>query len=180
MGERDFDGYRPLVRFGPGELVAWVDKRDRLRGVVPREEVRRQNLRHRSVYVFVWNVKDELLVHQRAWTKDLYPGYWDLCVSGVPRWHESNDEAARRELAEEIGVSDAALLPLFSFSYEDTKNKVVGYVYWCEIEQPVRIQGEEILVIEFLRRDQVEQWIGTRQVCPDSLTAWRILTGQVK
>ena len=41
----------------------------------------------------------------------------------------SYDDGARRELAEEVGIRDAAPEPLFDFAYEDAANQVNGRVY---------------------------------------------------
>ena len=66
-------------------------------------------------------VAGDVLVHRRAGWKDLWPGYWDLAVGGVVGVGEPWPAAARRELAEELGVEVVELFELGGFSYEDAK-----------------------------------------------------------
>src|SRR5262245_30054790 len=106
------------------ELVDVVDTDDRVVRRVSRAEMRRDNLLHRAVYLLVWNGRDELFVHRRTPTKDVYPGYYDVTVGGVVGAGESYDEAARRELAEEVGIADAVLTPLFALRYADVSTQL--------------------------------------------------------
>ncbi len=59
-----------------------------------------------------WMLRDELYVHRRTETKDVYPGYLDVCAGGVNAAGESYDTCAARELEEELGVSGEAGLPV--------------------------------------------------------------------
>jgi isopentenyldiphosphate isomerase len=160
------------------EIVAWVDDDDRVLAPVTRGEIRRRNLLHRAVYVFVWNRRGELLVHQRTWSKDLYPGYWDVCVGGVPRFDEGYDEAAQRELREELGIHRARVSYLFSFRYRDADSRVLGRAYRAVVDEPLEPQPEEILATSFLPLSQIERWLAEHQVCPDSRVAYALLTGE--
>lgn len=81
--------------------------------VVPRWRMRAENLRHRSTAIVVLSTDGRLLVHRRADTKDLLPGWWDVCAGGVVTFGETYDESAARELAEELGVVGVTLQPGF-------------------------------------------------------------------
>src|SRR6185369_7241845 len=126
------------------ELIDVVDADDRVVKQATRGETRRQNLRHRATYILVFNPKGQLFVHQRTQTKDVYPGYFDVCVGGVVAAGESYEDGARRELAEEIGVTDAPLRRLVSFQFTDPTNQVNGTVFSCTYDGPLRLQAEEI------------------------------------
>jgi 8-oxo-dGTP pyrophosphatase MutT (NUDIX family)/uncharacterized protein YqgV (UPF0045/DUF77 family) len=86
------------------ELVEWVDDDDRLIDVIPRSRMRQENLLHRSVAIIVTTTEGELVVQRRSDTKDVYPGWWDIGAGGVLTAGEEADEAATRELYEELGV----------------------------------------------------------------------------
>ncbi len=73
----------PAASRGAEELVDVVDADDNVVAVVPRSRMRAENLRHRSVGIMVVNHVGEILIHRRADTKDVWPGWWDLAVGGV-------------------------------------------------------------------------------------------------
>jgi isopentenyldiphosphate isomerase len=57
-----------VVSSAAQEPVEVVDEDDRVLGVVPRARMRRENLRHRAVFVAVYATDGRLLVHRRAET----------------------------------------------------------------------------------------------------------------
>lgn len=86
------------------EPVEWLDDHGQVIEVVPRSRLRAQNLLHHSVAIIVLSSDGRLLVHQRSATKDLRPSWWDVCAGGVVGAGEAVELAARRELAEELGI----------------------------------------------------------------------------
>jgi isopentenyldiphosphate isomerase len=153
------------------ELVDVVDAEDRVIGRATRAEMRAQKLRHRATYILVFNTRGQLFVHQRTPTKDIYPSYFDVVVGGVVGADETYDDGARRELAEELGVTTAVPRPILGFQYEDADNRVNGRVYSCSYDGPLTLQPEEIAQGEWLDLDVVLE--RTRQVpfCPDGIEA---------
>jgi len=162
------------------EVVAVVDDDDRVVGHATRREVRERNLRHRSVYILVFNSADQLFIHRRTTTKDIYPGYWDVAVGGVLQAAEEYEPAARRELEEELGVAGIPLRPLFRLRYEDAENRVWGAVYRCTFDGPLRLQVTEIERGEWLHLPAVLARTQSERFCPDGLAALRryALTGK--
>jgi isopentenyldiphosphate isomerase len=156
------------------ELVDIVDERDRVVTQATRHEVRARNLRHRAVYILVFNSRGQLFVHQRTQAKDVFPGYWDVAVGGVLSAGEDYDGGARRELAEELGITDAALRRLFPLRYEDTQNRVCGMLYSCLWDEVVRLQASEIAAGDWVDLDVVLERTRRDQFCPDGLEALRL------
>jgi 8-oxo-dGTP pyrophosphatase MutT (NUDIX family) len=76
--------------------------------------------------------------------KDIYPGYYDVAAGGVVLAGETYDESARRELQEELGISNASLTSFFTFFYQEGKNRVWGRVYSCTHDGELALQTEEI------------------------------------
>ncbi len=158
---------------GAGELVDVVDGDDRVLRRVTRAEMRRGNLLHRAVYLLVQNAREELLVHRRTTTKDVYPGFFDVTVGGVVGAGEDYDAAARRELAEEVGIVGAPLTPLFGVRYEDPSTKLVGRAYLARHDGRVALQAEEIVWGAFVGLDEVERIIREERCCPDGIQVLR-------
>ncbi|MBL8176163.1 MAG: NUDIX domain-containing protein [Bryobacterales bacterium] len=154
------------------EMVAIVDVDNRVIGAAPRHEMRSRNLPHRATYVFVFNPSGDLYVQHRTWTKDVYPGYWDLAAGGVVLDGESYDESASRELEEEMGIRGVTLHPWFEF-YFDGAGKCWGRAYSCVWDGPVVPQAEEVQSVTLASVDTILSGWDGRLMTPDSLLALR-------
>jgi len=152
-----------------GELIDELDAMGMVVGEVTRAEMRRGNLLHRSVFIVVRNDVDELLIHRRAAWKDLWPDVWDIAVSGVVAAGEAWELAAARELIEELGVS-AELAYLGEGSYEDDDVREVARIYQARCEGPFDFSDNEIVEAVWVPIGDLREWLGGRQVCPDSMS----------
>ncbi len=127
------------------ERVWVVDDHNRPIGVASRARMRAERLGHRVTYVFVHDGAGRVFVHLRTPIKDVYPGYYDAAAGGVVLAGERYDESARRELAEELGVSGVALTPHLDLRYVDADTQCWGRVYTCCHRGPFRFQPEEVV-----------------------------------
>ncbi|MEO6030131.1 MAG: NUDIX domain-containing protein [Candidatus Binatia bacterium] len=155
------------------ELVDVVDEADRVLRRATRAEMRRDNLLHRAVYILVRGSYSDLFVHRRTITKDVYPGYWDVTVGGVVGAGEDYDTAARRELAEEIGVECDSVEPLFAVRYQDASTQLIGRAYLARHDGPLRLQVEEIAYGSFVTLAEAERIIRDEPCCPDGVQVLR-------
>lgn len=155
--------------------------------VVTRQQMRARNLRHRCTYVAVLagdrpaqtepergarvDPSTGLWVHQRAAWKDVHPSYWDLGFGGVCGVGEAWRPSAKRELAEEAGVTGVPLTEIGSVRYEDRSTSVVGrcFLAWWP-EEPTCPDGE-VVALATVALEDLERWVTTRDVCPDSVAA---------
>ena len=86
------------------ELFYRVDEKDNVLGFITRKEAHRnREIIHRSVYVLVRNIQGQLLFQKRSPNKDTYPGHWALGVAGHVTYGQTYEEAAVREVQEELG-----------------------------------------------------------------------------
>jgi len=153
----------------PGlELVDVIDEQGNVVATVTRQEMRARRLPHRCVYILVFNSQGKVFIHLRTPAKDLFPSRWDVTVGGVLASGESFDQAAKRELREELGV-DAVIEPLFLFPYSDESTNVQGKVYRVRHDGPFRLQSEEIVRGEFVDVREFKERAATQPFCPDGL-----------
>ncbi len=139
--------------------------------------MRARRLPHRSTYILVLNARGELFVHLRTPTKDVYPSHWDPCVGGVLAAGEDFATGARRELAEELGVT-APLEELVPLRWEDAHTVVRGMVYRARHDGPFTLQPEEVVRGEFLPFELLEERARWEPVCPDGLAVVRRYRGR--
>jgi 8-oxo-dGTP pyrophosphatase MutT (NUDIX family) len=163
------DGDEAAAAAAADELVEVVDEAGTVLDVVPRSVMRAQRLRHRCTYIVVVDLSERLVVHQRALWKDVWPGRWDVAFGGVVAVGEDWGPAALRELREEAGV-EAGLQALGGGPYDDADVSVLGQVYLARHDGPFAFPDGEVLQVDRIPLDDVERWISTHELCPDSLT----------
>jgi isopentenyl-diphosphate delta-isomerase len=87
------------------EKVILVNEKDEPIGLMPKMEAHEKGLLHRAFSVFVFNDKNELMLQQRALSKYHSPGLWTNTCCSHQREEESNIEAGKRRLGEEMGFT---------------------------------------------------------------------------
>lgn len=162
------------------ELVDIVNEHDVVVEVVDRRRMRAERLRHRAVFVMVMSGDGRLLVHRRSDAKDLWPGWWDIAVGGVVAAGESYDVAARRELAEEIGVTAAEVLmkPVGGGHYSDADVSLIGRCYTVTWDGPLHFADGEVAEARWVTGTELAQLRHDHLFLPDSLALFAHLIEQ--
>jgi 8-oxo-dGTP pyrophosphatase MutT (NUDIX family) len=153
------------------ELVDVVDDGDRVVVTVTRAAMRAGRLRHRCVSIAVVGTDGRLLVHRRAATKDVWPGMWDIAAGGVVGAGEGYDAAARRELAEELGIVADHLEFLGGGRYDDAEVDLLGRGYRCTHDGPFTFTDGEIAEVRWVDRAGLETLRSEQPFVPDNM-AW--------
>ncbi|WP_350291303.1 isopentenyl-diphosphate Delta-isomerase [uncultured Croceitalea sp.] len=99
------------------EQVILVNKNDEPIGLMPKMEAHEKAILHRAFSVFVMNNKGEIMLQQRAADKYHSPLLWTNTCCSHQRDGETNIEAGKRRLQEEMGFK-VELKELFSFIYK--------------------------------------------------------------
>ena len=158
----------------PGdELLDVVDDHDRVVGRATRREVRLGRLLHRFSSILCWDPDGRLYVHRRTDDKDVYPGMYDMAAGGVLAAGESYLEAARRELAEELGVVGPEPRFLFKHRYRGSENPSWSALFEVTWDGPVTPQASEIAWGAFLTLEELAAGIEAWPFVPDGLEIFR-------
>lgn len=153
----------------PHEMVEEVDATGAVKRLVTRREMRAQSLWHRSVFIAVLSESDQILVHRRAETKDVWPGCWDVAVGGVLQPGEEWEHAALRELSEELGITGVKVELLGTGVYVDNDVKLVAASFACRTEGPFVFADGEITEAHWVSRDELPVWLSAKKFLPDSV-----------
>lgn len=135
------------------EMLEVVDERGRFVRAASRTECHADaRLIHRSVSVLVYDPAGRLFVQTRARSKDTYPGMRDLSATGHVRLGEAWEEAAARELREELGIA-ALLRPLGTLLVPMPAETELAAIYRCTHDGPLRPDPKELEGGAFLSPD---------------------------
>ena len=85
------------------EKVILVDENDNQIGLMAKMEAHEKAILHRAFSVFIFNNNNELMLQQRALHKYHSPGLWTNTCCSHQRDGETNIEAGKRRLKEEMG-----------------------------------------------------------------------------
>ena len=99
------------------EQVVLVDEKDNPIGLMEKMEAHEKALLHRAFSVFIFNSKGELMLQQRAASKYHSPLLWTNTCCSHQRDGETNLEAGKRRLQEEMGFV-TEIKEVFSFIYK--------------------------------------------------------------
>jgi 16S rRNA (adenine1518-N6/adenine1519-N6)-dimethyltransferase len=159
----------------PEERFPVVDKHDRKIGEARRSEVHENNLRHRAIHVLIFNQKGELLLQKRSPWKDRHPSLWDSSAAGHVSVDEEYDAAARRELAEELGV-ETKLNRVAKIQASERTGEEFIWLYSGESEGPFHFPRMEIDAVQFFPIEVVDKWNAQKpeEFAPGFRECWAI------
>lgn len=97
------------------ELVERVDDQDHMLGVVvSRQQAILEGWLHRVAVTVCRDERGRILVHRRSKQLSRFPGLYEVVIGGAVDVGESYEQAAARELAEELGIR---VLPRLLFTF---------------------------------------------------------------
>lgn len=115
-----------------GELVDRVDENDLVIGVVDRAEAIEKGWLHRVATTVCRDPLGRILVHRRPDGASRFPGQYNWLIGGAAEAGESWEQAAARELGEELGVFGVPVRPVFRFLCEGEISP-----YWLGVHEAV-------------------------------------------
>ena len=152
----------------PSERFEIVDDEDRVIGTAWRHECHgNPALAHRTAHVVVRSRDGRVLLQKRSLTKDVQPGRWDTAVGGHLHLGETYEQAARREMAEEIGLDRR--LPLTHWFDTRIRNPIESEhvrVFGLTHDGPFVPQADEVDELRFWTAAEVDQALGADVFTP--------------
>lgn len=97
--------------------IILVNELDEPTGAMEKMEVHQKALLHRAFSIFIFNGKNDMLLHKRASGKYHSPGLWTNACCSHPAPGQATLEAAEKRLQEEMGIS-TPLTKAFDFIYK--------------------------------------------------------------
>ena len=159
-----------------------VNENDEVVGVIPSNEKVSSN-QLRFINIMIFNKENKLLVPIRSKNRKIFPGCYDFSVGGHVNTKESYEEAAYRELQEELGIKNVQLKKIAYFNPFHTESftfqtlyrliydeKIENYdkdgidsLQYMKIEEvkelvkkhPEKFKGDYIVVLKYLEQNHI-------------------------
>lgn len=149
------------------EIFPVVDREGRTVGKATRGECHNgSHLLHPVVHLHVFNSKDELYLQRRPDWKDIQPGKWDTAVGGHVDYGESTADALRREVREELGITEFVPEHMVSYVFDSERESEYVNVYRTVYDGEVR-PSEELDGGRFWALDEIRASLGCGVFTPN-------------
>jgi isopentenyldiphosphate isomerase len=153
--------------------IAIVNEKDEVIGSAMLPDAWRDGLIHRIVRVLVEDEQGRLLLQRRSPQMGLFSNCWGESSAGHVDEGEGYLEAAKREMAEEIGLSGIELEEVATYRtsgvYEGRKLNRFNRLYKARVPSDIKINfsPEEVSEVQWLTRPQLEDLLANH---PDQIT----------
>ena len=150
-----------------------VDENDRQVGLMPKMEAHEKALLHRAFSVFVFNDQNQLMIQRRAAHKYHSPGLWTNTCCSHQREGETNIEAGKRRLMEEMGFT-TSLTENISFIYKAPFDNGLteheyDYILLGDYNDEPNINPDEVSEWKWMSLEDIEK---DMKVHPEQYTEW--------
>ena len=145
-----------------------VDEDGRVIGSATRGECHNgSRLLHPVVHLHVFNSAGSLYLQKRPEWKDIQPGKWDTAVGGHIDYGETPEEALRREVREELGVTDFTPVFVDKYVFESTRERELVYVHRTTYDGPICPSAEELDGGRFWTMEEIREVMGRGVLTPN-------------
>lgn len=157
----------PMNQDNNQEMFPLVDEEGNITGAATRGECHNgSKLLHPVVHLHVFNSRGELYLQKRPDWKDIQPGKWDTAVGGHVDLGESVELALRREVREELGITDFTPQPVTHYVFESARERELVFVYKTDYDGPV-CPSDELDGGRFWSLDEIRANIGKGLFTPN-------------
>lgn len=122
---------------------------------------------HMVCEAVIQHVDGDYLLMQRSFTKEIYPGAWEIGAGGSALKGESKLEAVLREVREETGIDTGKLEEIYQLIYERQQAIYYGYLLKTDYaKDDIKLQEGETIDYKWLTKKEFIEFFDTNQATP--------------
>ncbi|MAF80161.1 isopentenyl-diphosphate delta-isomerase [bacterium] len=157
------------------EHVVLVDQDNNVLGTMPKSEVHtKETPLHRGFSAFIFKGKD-LLLQQRSHEKKTWPLVWSNSLCGHPALNESNADAVKRRLKDELGLHvehiEEASLYRYKFTRDGVMENEICPILIGKTDKDPNLNPKEV---EAVRWVPWEEFVKETEEHPERYSEWCI------
>lgn len=155
------------------EIFPVVDEDGNVVGKASRAECHGgSKLLHPVVHLHVFDSENRLFLQRRPNWKDIQPGKWDTAVGGHVDLNETPEAALRREVREEIGLTDFQPVMIARYVFESDRERELVHV-WKTVTDKRLSPTEELAGGRFWSLSEITENLGKNVFTPNFESEFR-------
>lgn len=150
------------------EMFPIVDEEGTVTGKATRGECHcGSRLLHPVVHLHVFNSAGDVYLQKRPEWKDIQPGKWDTAVGGHLDYGETPEEALRREVGEELGMTDFEPQFIGKYVFDSKRERELVYVNRTTYDGEISPSKDELDGGRFWTMQEIRESMGQNVLTPN-------------
>lgn len=150
------------------EIFPIVDANGNVIGSMTRGEAHDGSHRlHPVVHLHVFNSRGELYLQRRPAWKSIQPGKWDTATGGHVSYGETVEDALRREVNEELGITDYTVAAIGHYVFDSDIESELVYMHTTIYDGCLFPSADELDGGRFWTYSEIENAIGKGMLTPN-------------
>ena len=142
------------------EYLDLVDKNDNVIGKEDRDEIYKKGLRNfRVINIMIFTSDGKIIVPQRSADRRVFPNCYDFSVGGHVSSGETYEQAAYRELEEELGITGVKLQEIGYFKPYDIDTSSFSKMYKLTYDGDLNYDKQGIKEIFYMTKNEISELV---------------------
>jgi len=138
------------------EYLDLVNEKDEVIGKEDRDIIYKNNWKNfRVINIMIFTSDNKILVPKRSSNRRLFPNCYDCSVGGHVSSGESYEEAAYRELKEELGIENVTLQEIGYFTPNELNTSSFSKMYKLVYDNKLNYDKDGIQEIYYMTKEEI-------------------------